>query len=449
MNHSRHVILRRLSSRLLNSSGNHHHGTTTSKETFLAAMGVVASASTAATFVAYQQQQQPQQHDRHNNNNNNNNNNKDDDNESNIALQLLSFLHSTVVGGNGVVVPPVNTMWTNSTTTACDDHQDDDQSPYYVPPGYSEPEAFQQCLEFHRSQLDDYRHRWDYQNTKIPTSTAWPQHLPSEQQVPTLETDFYYCTRSPNYRRDETYCDNLQFRIATYYIQHSNEVALQQKGFKSIKDLAERGHANGMCYYGIVLNECRVPGVDANPAMAVFWWRRCVELYKHVPSMYELAVALYTGEGVAEDETKAVHYFRQAANTGHAPAAYMLGDCLLDGVGCVRDRAEALDWLVTAAELGHRGARSRVMAVLERQEDTDYGAFTDASRQTFLQDVATKEEEDGEQDIHKWAGDDDEPTDGSPKRPVSIERRFTIGGGSGNPVVLARRKTLVDESRNL
>jgi hypothetical protein len=30
---------------------------------------------------------------------------------------------------------------------------------------------------------------------------------------------------------------------------------------------------------------------------------------------------------------------------------------------------------------------------------------------------------------------------------VSIERRFTIGGGSGNPVVLAKRKTVVAESR--
>jgi hypothetical protein len=31
---------------------------------------------------------------------------------------------------------------------------------------------------------------------------------------------------------------------------------------------------------------------------------------------------------------------------------------------------------------------------------------------------------------------------------VNIERRFTIGGGSRNPVVVARRKSIVEESRN-
>ena len=62
----------------------------------------------------------------------------------------------------------------------------------------------------------------------------------------------------------------------------------------------------------------------------------------------------------------------------HAP-----GDCLLDGTGVDVDRAAALEWLVRAAELGHRGARSRVMAVLEKREGQDYDGFTDASRQTL------------------------------------------------------------------
>ena len=50
------------------------------------------------------------------------------------------------------------------------------------------------------------------------------------------------------------------------------------------------------------------------------------------------------------------------------------------------DRALALEWLIRSAEFGHRGARSRVMAVLEKRVGEDYGGFTDASRQTILSD---------------------------------------------------------------
>jgi len=83
-----------------------------------------------------------------------------------------------------------------------------------------------------------------------------------------------------------------------------------------------------------------------------------------------------------------VEYFYHAADCGHAGAAYtILGDCVLDGIGVERDRGEALEWLVVSAELGHRGrARSRVLAVLELERGKkSYGKFTDASRQTLVE----------------------------------------------------------------
>lgn len=118
----------------------------------------------------------------------------------------------------------------------------------------------------------------------------------------------------------------------------------------------------------------------------------------------------------------------------------MLGDCLLDGVGTRRDRAEALEWLVTAGELGHRGARSRVLAVLELKDGEDYGIFTDSSRQT-LADTVSPVVDDEEM---KWNHGEE---NGLALKEASIERRLTIGGGSRNPVILARRKTVVAESR--
>ena len=101
-----------------------------------------------------------------------------------------------------------------------------------------------------------------------------------------------------------------------------------------------------------------------------------------------------------------------------------------------------LTLLVTSAELGHRGARSRVLAVLEIEEGKSYGKFTDASRQTLVgneikrkNSFGTGKERDGVE--HQYS-----------ERPATLERRFTIGGGARNPAVLLRRKSIVDESRH-
>jgi TPR repeat protein len=176
-------------------------------------------------------------------------------------------------------------------------------------------------------------------------------------------------------------------------------------------------------------------------------------MHFHAQALYELGVALYTGEGAAEDEAAAAKMFRRAADTGQPAAAYMLGDCLLDGVGVVRDRAEALEWLVTAAELGHRGARSRVLALLEMQEGDDYGKFTDASRQTLV-DAVKEGDKSSSVDLMISSTEPKSPEERDQiegrfqNKQATFERRYTIGGGARNPVVLARRKTIIKESRD-
>jgi hypothetical protein len=115
---------------------------------------------------------------------------------------------------------------------------------------------------------------------------------------------------------------------------------------------------------------------------------------------------------------------------------------LLDGIGVSRDRGEALEWLVTSAELGHRGARSRVLAVLTMDENKSYGKFTDSSRQTLVRTITGKQ---AARFQHGTKRDTLEKQ--YSVRPVSLERRFTIGGGATNPQILNRRKSIVDESR--
>ena len=261
--------------------------------------------------------------------------------------------------------------------------------------GHSENDRFLQCWSYHRHLLPDYQRRWP-QETK---NHSWPRRVPQAEQLPSLELDLRYCLQSNND------CLDHKFRIATYYI---HVPALQRQGYRLVKELAEAGHPDGMCLYGIILQKGM--GVDPDPNQAVVWWRRCVDYHKHVTAMYELGVALYVGEGVPENVDQAVRWFARAANLGHAGAAYMLGECLLDGVGVERDRADALEWLVTAGELGHELARKRVIKVLNQE----------------FEELPEKE----------WSA-----------AVVNIERRYTIGGGSRNPVVLQTRQTKVKESR--
>ena len=89
-----------------------------------------------------------------------------------------------------------------------------------------------------------------------------------------------------------------------------------------------------------------------------------------------------------------------------------------------------MEWLVTAAELGHHLARKRVVVVIQQ----DYDELDEGQAQLA---VARNE-------AKKWVNEAKEDV----VRDVNIERRFTIGGGSSNPKVLARRKTKVEESRD-
>lgn len=118
----------------------------------------------------------------------------------------------------------------------------------------------------------------------------------------------------------------------------------------------------------------------------------------------------------------------------------MLGDCLLDGVGVERDRSEALEWLITSAELGHRGARSRVLAVLEMDPNKceDYHGFTDSSRQSLATawtnaKLSSSSKAVDADNTHISPFDHGKTRDvlemQYSSRPANIERRYTIGGG--------------------
>ena len=145
--------------------------------------------------------------------------------------------------------------------------------------GYTEEERFYQCVSYHRSLLHDYDRRWGQgKSYTFPdgavqslssrksssksvvhhhndTKTGWPRNIPTADEVTGLECDLFYCQRSPEYQSNIGFCQSTKFRIASYYVssQNNDKCSQREKGFRVIKELAEQGYPDAMCFYGMFI----------------------------------------------------------------------------------------------------------------------------------------------------------------------------------------------------
>ena len=69
-------------------------------------------------------------------------------------------------------------------------------------------------------------------------------------------------------------------------------------------------------------------------------------------AQFNLAVRYDFGEGVSEDATEAIRWYRLAAEQGHADAQFNLGVSYADGEGISKDAVQAYMWLDLAAARG-------------------------------------------------------------------------------------------------
>ena len=73
---------------------------------------------------------------------------------------------------------------------------------------------------------------------------------------------------------------------------------------------------------------------------------------------HSLGVAYENGQGVKQDRSEAVRWYRKAAEQGHADAQCNLGIRYTNGQeGLKQDHAEAVCWYRKAAEQGHAKAQ--------------------------------------------------------------------------------------------
>ena len=90
-----------------------------------------------------------------------------------------------------------------------------------------------------------------------------------------------------------------------------------------------------------------------------------------------------TGDGVPEDDSEAVRWFRLAADQGDAEAQYCLGIMYRNGDGVPQDYAEAVRWLRLAADQGVALAQA-ILGIMYRKGEGVPQDYAEAARWSRL-----------------------------------------------------------------
>jgi len=97
--------------------------------------------------------------------------------------------------------------------------------------------------------------------------------------------------------------------------------------------------------------------VSGSEDWPVWWLRLEAERGNNASAQYNLGLMYYYGEGVPQDFTQAVKWFRMAAEQGLANAQCNLGVMYDEGRGVPQDFTQAVKWYRMAAEQGYTPAQ--------------------------------------------------------------------------------------------
>lgn len=97
-------------------------------------------------------------------------------------------------------------------------------------------------------------------------------------------------------------------------------------------------------------------GIEQNDSQALLWYRRAAE-QGHPRAQYNLGVMYTNGQGVTKDSRMAVEWYFKAAEQGFAAAQFNLGWCYRKGEGVEQNESKAFEWYLKAAEQGESDAQ--------------------------------------------------------------------------------------------
>lgn len=121
--------------------------------------------------------------------------------------------------------------------------------------------------------------------------------------------------------------------------------------------LALRGNAEAQYEVGQLFASGE--GVPEDKTEGVRWYRKAAD-QGFAKAQHKLGVMYYYGEGIKEDKFEAARLFRRAADQGDPDAQVNLGLMYHEGEGLKADRSEAVRWIRKAAEQGHAEAQAQL-----------------------------------------------------------------------------------------
>ena len=124
--------------------------------------------------------------------------------------------------------------------------------------------------------------------------------------------------------------------------------------FNETQKLAEQGDARAQFNLAIMYENG--DGVPQDNQKAVEWYRKAAE-QGHANAQLNLGFMYEKSYGVPQDKQKAVEWYRKAAEQGHATAQYNLAIMYKKGEGVPQDKKKAVEWYHKAAEQGFASAQ--------------------------------------------------------------------------------------------
>jgi len=135
----------------------------------------------------------------------------------------------------------------------------------------------------------------------------------------------------------------------------SQENKDQETDFQKLLHRAEQGNVGAQLALGLMY--ARGEGVPQDDTEAVRWYRKAAD-QGDANAQFNLGVLYFKGQGVPENDAEAVNWFRKAAEQGNANAQTFLGAMYYQGQGVPQNDAEAVNWFRKAAEQGNANAQT-------------------------------------------------------------------------------------------
>ena len=122
---------------------------------------------------------------------------------------------------------------------------------------------------------------------------------------------------------------------------------------KWFRKSAALGNPDAMYFLGILHNR-------QQEFSSARWWFLKSAAKGNFEAMYILGIMYEKGEGVSEDNKKALKWYMRSAEKGNPDAMYKLGCLYMNGKGTTKDYAVAVEWFLKSAVKGNSDAMAKL-----------------------------------------------------------------------------------------